>query len=128
MARVIKMARGNISLAHGFQCYPNFLLLLPDQRLYIVKNMSIYIHIYDGVETVYELPLLPNNTASETFLHKSGAVRGVNWIVIIGAPAWRWLVEYVILHRTFYGLLFLKYEVIAATVTATFYVAFLEEI
>jgi len=25
----------------------------------------------DRVQTVYELPLLPNNTSSETFLHKS---------------------------------------------------------
>ena len=28
-------------------------------------------HISDRVETVFELPLLPNNTASETFVHKS---------------------------------------------------------
>jgi hypothetical protein len=31
----------------------------------------VYIHISDCVENVYELPLLPNNTASEIFLHKS---------------------------------------------------------
>ena len=31
----------------------------------------IYIHVSDCVQTVYELPLLPNNTASATFLHKS---------------------------------------------------------
>ena len=35
---------------------------------------------------MYELPLLPNNTASETFLHKSGAVRKVDWIFITGGP------------------------------------------
>jgi hypothetical protein len=29
------------------------------------------VHIRDCVETVYELSLLPNNTASETFLQKS---------------------------------------------------------
>jgi hypothetical protein len=39
-------------------------------------------------ETVYELPLLPNNTASETFLHKPGAMRNVDWIFITGSPAW----------------------------------------
>jgi len=42
-----------------------------------------------------ELPLLPNKIASETFLHKSGAVRSVDWIFSNGAPAWRWLGEYV---------------------------------
>ena len=48
-------------------------------------------HISDCVEIAYELPLLPNNTASETLLHKSGAVRTVYCIFIIGASAWRWL-------------------------------------
>jgi hypothetical protein len=36
---------------------------------------------------VYELPLLPNNTASETFLQKSEAVQRVGWIFITGVPA-----------------------------------------
>ena len=39
----------------------------------------MYIQISDCVEIVYELPLLPNNTASEAFLHKSGAMRNVDW-------------------------------------------------
>jgi len=43
----------------------------------------------DCVETVYELPLLPNNTASEIFVRKSGAVRSIDGIFIIRAPAWR---------------------------------------
>ena len=42
--------------------------------------MRIYIHISDCLDIVYELPLLPNNTASEIFLRKSGAVRSVEWI------------------------------------------------
>jgi len=41
----------------------------------------------DCVETVYELPLLPNNTVNETLLHKSGAVRSVDLIFLIGPPA-----------------------------------------
>ena len=49
----------------------------------------VYIHISDCVEIVYELPLLPNKTASETCLHQSGRVRSVDWIFIIGAPVWR---------------------------------------
>ena len=55
--------------------------------------------------TVYELPLQPNNTASATFLHKSVAVRSADRIFIMGAPAWRWLGEYVTLGRTFYSLI-----------------------
>jgi len=72
-----------------FTAVPFFLLLLPDQRLYIVKTVCIYIHIPDCVEILYELPFVPNNTASETFLHNWGAVGRVDWIFIIGAPAWR---------------------------------------
>ena len=39
--------------------------------------MCVYTHISDSVETVYELTLLPNNTASEILLHKSGGWEGV---------------------------------------------------
>jgi len=89
MARVPKMPREKISLARGIQFCTNFffLFLLPYQHLYIVKNMCT--RISDCVETVYELPLLPNNTAGETFVHKSGAVRSVDGIIITGAPGWR---------------------------------------
>jgi len=74
------------------------LFLLPDLRRYIVKNVCIYTHIW-LVENVYELPLIPSNSASETFLHKSGAVRSVDWIFI---GAWRWLGECETLGRTLY--------------------------
>ena len=47
------------------------------------------------IENGYALPLLPNNTASGTFLHKSEVVGSVDWIFITGAPAWRWLGEYI---------------------------------
>ena len=33
--------------------------------------MCVYTHISDCVQTVFELTLLPNNTGSETLLHKS---------------------------------------------------------
>ena len=82
----------------AFTTVPIFLFILPDQPLYIVKNVCvcvcvhvcvyvyIYIHIHtsDCVLTVYKLPLLPNNNASVTFLHKLGPVRRVEWIFIIG--------------------------------------------
>jgi len=56
-----------------------------------MKNICVYtaVHIPECVETVYELPLLPNDNASETFLQKSGTVLGVDWILIIGVPTWR---------------------------------------
>jgi hypothetical protein len=47
MARVLKRARGKISLACGIQCCPIiFKLLLPDQRLYTMKNTCIHTHTY----------------------------------------------------------------------------------
>jgi len=52
------------------------------------------------METVYELPFLPNHTTSETFLHKSRALRSVDWIFITGALTWRWMSEYVTLDRS----------------------------
>jgi hypothetical protein len=36
--------------------------------------VCVYVHIPESVESIYYLPLLPNNTASETFLHKPRAV------------------------------------------------------
>jgi len=47
-----------------------FLFISPDQRPYIVKNMCTYTHM-TAQNTIYELLLLPNNTAGVTFLHKS---------------------------------------------------------
>ena len=43
---------------------------------FCLTNYSIYvsIHMSDCVETVHELPLLPKNAASETYLHKLGEV------------------------------------------------------
>jgi hypothetical protein len=56
--------------------------------MYIVKNMCVCVCMYntictnvyvsDYVVTVYELPLLPNNTELEIFLQKSGEVRSVD--------------------------------------------------
>jgi hypothetical protein len=53
--------------------------------------VCIHVHISAYRLYVYELSLLPNKTASETFLHKSVAVRSADWIFIIGVLAWRWL-------------------------------------
>jgi len=46
--------------------------LLPDQLLCIVKNMCIYTHVC--VQTVYQLLVLPNNTAvKHIYTNRSGA-------------------------------------------------------
>ena len=92
MAHVSEMARGKISLAHGISLLSQFCIyFLRPASLYCEEYVHIYTHthICDCVETVYELPSLPNYTANETCLRKSGAVRCVDWICIIGLQAWR---------------------------------------
>jgi len=49
----------------------------------------VYVYISDCVDVVYELPLLPNNNESETFLYKLRGVQSVDWLFTIGMPAWR---------------------------------------
>ena len=77
---------GKISLAHSIHCCLNFFLFTWPASLYCEEYVYIYIciyiyiyihthtHTYACAEIVHELPLLPNNTASETFLHKLGVV------------------------------------------------------
>ena len=79
-----------------------------DQRLYTVQNMCVYKHISDCLQTVQELPLLPNNTAVKHLNTNPSGVKSSKDI-------YRW----VTLDRTFYCLL-LKQQAAAATVTATF--------
>ena len=85
----------------------------------LLWRTCVYIHTSECMENVYELSLLPNESVRAAFLHKSVAVRSVDWIFIIGAPAGRWLDEYVTLDKTFNNVLF-KQEVVAAPVTAIF--------
>jgi len=65
VARVPKMAHGKISLARGIHCCPSlFNTSFPrPASLYYSEHVYIYTHISDCVQTVHELPLLPNNTA-----------------------------------------------------------------
>jgi hypothetical protein len=51
--------------------------------------VCVYIHVYDSVRMAYELAFLPNYNTNETFVHKSGTLRSVVLIFIIGLPAWR---------------------------------------
>jgi hypothetical protein len=92
MTCVLKMSRGKIFFAAGIDV-PFFKLLLLNRRLYIMRNVCVCVcvcvYTNDCVQTVFELPLLPNSTATETFLHKLGGMRSVDRIFIIGAMAWR---------------------------------------
>jgi hypothetical protein len=50
----------------------------------IMWRICACMHVTDCIVTVYELPLLPNNTASETFLHKWGTVQSVTGYFSLG--------------------------------------------
>jgi hypothetical protein len=89
MARVSKLAREKNFLCTHSLLSKNFFIPLTDQGHYIVKNMCAYTHIPDCVDIVFELPLLPNYTASETFLGKSGWIGIVNWVFVTEAKSCR---------------------------------------
>ena len=67
----------------------------------IVMNICVYTHTQDYMNIVYEVLLLPKNTVSEAFLHKSGVLWSVGCIFITGALAWQWMREYVTLDKKF---------------------------
>jgi len=79
-----------------------------------IHNIYIYTHI--GISCL--LSLLPNKTARNLFT-QIGSCAKSGWIFIIGAPAWRWMGEYVTLDKTFYNRLF-KQEVEPVPVTSKF--------
>jgi hypothetical protein len=85
------MASEKISLKRGVHLSPHSFLISFAQTTsrYCEKCMCVDTRISDFVRITYDLLLLPKYTARGTFLHKSGAVRSVDWIFLIGAPAWR---------------------------------------
>jgi hypothetical protein len=70
----------------------------------ILRRICVYQHVSDSVRTAYEAPLLANNTVGEIFFTEE--VWSVDWIFIVGVPAWRRMAEYVTLDKMFYNLLF----------------------
>jgi len=70
----------------AFNAVPNIFIYFAQQAS-LFCEIYVYMHISDRVHTVHELPFLSNNNASETFVHKSGALRSVDWIFITGVPA-----------------------------------------
>jgi len=91
--------------------------------------MCVYIHISNHVQTVHELPLVPNNSAREKLYNKLETVRSVDSIFITAVTAWQWLGEYVTLDKVFYSLLFKQTAPAAAPsyFQIFFLIAFLEE-
>jgi hypothetical protein len=107
----------------------SFLFLFPNQRFYIVKNVCVCVCVCvwerererDSacVEIVYELPLLPNNTASEHFsTSRQRWEVFTGYVFIIGVQAWRWLWEYVTLEKRL--TIFFSNEKQQQPVTSTF--------
>ena len=93
------------AVAQGWRTYgtwhlplsQSFYFSLPDQHLYILKNMYIYIYIYisDCIETVYELLLLPNKNCDwQSFTQIGSGAKG--WLNIYRPGGdwpntWRWI-------------------------------------
>jgi hypothetical protein len=82
--------------------------------------VCVYKHTHIWVPTDCIWITVPTKLyCSVTFLYKIGALRSVDWIFIIEAPAWRWLSQYVTLGRTFYNIIF-KQEAVSAQITSKF--------
>ena len=77
-ARGSNTVRGKISFARDIHGCPVFFYVFFQRKVFISSRIYVYIHISDCLEIVYELPFLPNNTASEVFLHRLGAVLSVD--------------------------------------------------
>ena len=66
MAGVLKTACGRTSLAHSIHWCPRYYFFCLT-IVSILWRVCVYIHISDCVQTIYELPFLPNNTAVKHF-------------------------------------------------------------
>jgi len=70
-------------MSRGIHCCPNLFISVA-QLASLCCEKYVYICISDCVGAVYELPMIPSNIASETFLHKSGAVQRVDGYLLLG--------------------------------------------
>ena len=120
MARVPTMARGNILFSRGFHCCPNFCIALyiyiyiyiyihththTQTHTYYIY-IYIYIHTYtylDCIEIAHELPLLPNNAASETHYSNLERCEALTGYLSLGSRpggdgtnTWRWTKRFTI--------------------------------
>ena len=119
--------RRKISSAFGIHRCPIFFFLFScTTSVPILWRICLYTRISGCVESVYELPLLPNNIASVTFSDKWKQCEVFTGYLSLRAPAWRWMGEYVTLDKTLHSLLFKK-EVVTALLPLFRLSAFLEE-
>jgi len=124
IACVTEMARGEIFLARGIHCCHNFFC---PTSVSILWRVCLYIHMSYCIEIVYELPLLPYNTAREAFLQKPRTVqRLTGYLSLEHRPGCDWANTW---HWTKRFSLLVKQEVAAAPIYfhIFFLVAFLEE-
>ena len=83
-------------VARGIHCCP---ICFYATSVSILWRIWVYtcLHTPDCVEIVYELPLLPNNTASETFYINTERCEMLTWYLTLGpwpgpdwANTWQW--------------------------------------
>jgi len=96
----------------AFTVVPNFLLFITPTSVSILRRKRVHVHI----DPVYDLPLLPNYTASEVFYTTrelcemlTGYLSMKRWPGCDQANVWHW--------KNFYNTLF-KQEVTVASVTS----------
>jgi hypothetical protein len=75
-------------MARGIHCCQNVCIsfALP-AALCCEECVCIYGHILESVKSVFNLPLIANNNASDNFLHKLAEVRSADWLFIIWVQA-----------------------------------------
>ena len=90
MVRVPQMACGSSLGTRHSLLSQVFIPFAPPASLYRAECVCVCvcIDISDTVQTVYELPLLPNNTAVKT-VTPVGAVRSADCRFIVVVPVWR---------------------------------------
>ena len=139
MARVPKVAGENIRnfLARWIHNSPDFSISFSrSASLYCEENLCmsvcvcVCVCVYLTAWRPLRITVATNNSASETFWHKSGAFFfSFDWKFTTGTPARRRMSEYVTLDEMFYNFLF-KQEIVAAPISIYifFFIAFFEEV
>ena len=61
------MASGKIFLVRCIHRCLSFIPFFPPTSVSILCTICVYVHVSDCVQTVYELPMLPNNNTAKYF-------------------------------------------------------------
>jgi len=81
----------------AFTAVPRCFIYFARPEFCILCTMCVCVYTCDCVQSVYELPLLPNSTAMKHFYTNRSGTKFC-WIFIVGALVWRWLRQYVDIH------------------------------